>query len=535
MAAQGNLSSATVPLSSVGDIAPKPAMVLDTRLGRLLIPSFTDLFVIALILWMFCFGVGWESLLTDADTGWHIRTGQHILATHSVPSKDLFSYTKPDQPWFAWEWLTDVLYAGLFAWSGLKGIVLYAGVLIAGYATILLRHMLWRGANGFVALAVTLLVIGAGSIHFHARPHVVTLFLLPVGMWLMDADRRQRSRRIWLLVPLTILWTNLHGGFLALIACVGLLVIGTAVEAALGWKATGRFDGRDLVLYSGLLAACSAVTLINPYGYRLHIHLAEYLRSDWIKNVVSEFQSASFRSENMLDFEILLFAGIAVSTLLFFRKRVVEPLWILYWCHSALVSARHIPLFAIIAAPFVASEATTLWIALTRGRSKKSLAAVLNDMSVDFGKAFQRTTVWIVVFIGALVVVDSPIRWPKDFSDQCFPVKTVKANEAWLTSGRLYTTDQWGDYLIYRYHPNMRVFVDGRSDFYGEAIGKDYLAFSQAKVNWTTIPHKYGFTKAMVPVDWPIAAVLKERRDWRIVADDGKAILFEQNSGARSE
>jgi hypothetical protein len=533
MAAQGNLSSATVPVSAIAAPA-KPTLVLDTKVGRLLIPSFTDLFVIALIVWMFCTGAGWESLLSDADTGWHIRTGQYIAATHSVPTKDLFSYSKPGQPWFAWEWLTDVLYAGLFNWSGLKGIVLYSGLLIAGFATILLRHILWRGANAFIAIAIVLVVVGAGSIHFHARPHVVTLFLLPIGMWLIDADRRQHSKRIWLLVPLTALWTNLHGGFLALIACVGLLVIGTAIEAALEWKSTGLFPRGDLVRYSGLLLACSAATVLNPYGYGLHVHLAEYLRSDWIKNAVSEFQSAAFRSENMMDFELLLFAGIAVSGSFLLRRRVTEALWILYWAHSALTSARHIPLYGIVAAPFLASAATDVWLSLTAGASKNSLSKVLNALSADFGKAFQRTTVWLVLFVAALIVLDAPLRWPKDFTDQVFPAKTVTAKQAWLTSGRVFSTDQWSDYLIYRFYPNIRVFVDGRSDFYGEALGKDYLAFSQAKVNWTTIPSKYGFTKAMVPVDWPITAVLKERRDWRIVADDGKAILFEQNSDTRT-
>src|SRR5690242_7915203 len=187
--------AAVVPATAA--VPKTPA--LETRWGKLLIPSLTDLLFLALIIWMFCVGVGWVGLLEDGDTGWHIRTGQYILGTHAVPKTDLFSFSKPNAPWFAWEWLTDVLYAGMYAWSGLKGITLFSALLISAFPVILLRHMLWRSANVFVALALTFLTIGASSIHFHGRPHLVTLFLLPVAMWLIDADRRDHTRRVWLL------------------------------------------------------------------------------------------------------------------------------------------------------------------------------------------------------------------------------------------------------------------------------------------------------------------------------------------------
>jgi hypothetical protein len=96
--------------------------------GRLLAPSYSDFFLIALILWLFASGDGWKALLLDGDTGWHIRTGEHILATGSVPQVDLFSYSKPAAPWFAWEWLVDVLYAVLHGRFGLAGVVAVSGV-----------------------------------------------------------------------------------------------------------------------------------------------------------------------------------------------------------------------------------------------------------------------------------------------------------------------------------------------------------------------------------------------------------------------
>src|ERR1700682_45090 len=105
-----------------------PASPAHTWAGMLL-PSLTDFFFGALLLWLFI-GGGGKSLLGDGDTGWHIRTGDYILEHHVVPQKDFFTFTKPDEPWFAWEWLSDVIFSWIHQSWGLKAIVLLAGVLL---------------------------------------------------------------------------------------------------------------------------------------------------------------------------------------------------------------------------------------------------------------------------------------------------------------------------------------------------------------------------------------------------------------------
>ncbi len=144
------------------------------------------------------------------------------------------------------------------------------------FAWTLLRRMVGRGVHLLWAMVVSLLGVGAASIHFLARPHLFTLLFLSIAVWMIELDRKQSSaesaRRIWLLVPLTVVWTNLHGGFLALIAVLGLTAVGLAVEA-IGGK-PGRGDFRNAVRYAALAAACAAASLINPYGYHLHMHVA---------------------------------------------------------------------------------------------------------------------------------------------------------------------------------------------------------------------------------------------------------------------
>src|SRR5205085_434915 len=189
-----------------------------------------------------------------------------------------------------------------------------------------------RGAHLFVALLIALLGVGGSSMHFLARPHLMTLVLLSISVWMLEEDRKHPNPRIWWLVPLTIVWTNLHGGFLALILVLLLATLGSGIEAWFG--ALGTSSGttiRDAVRYAKLTLACSAATLVNPYGWNLHRHVAEYLRSDWIRNVVQEFQSPTFRSENMLQFEALLLIGLIVAGAQFRRWKVVEGLWIVFW------------------------------------------------------------------------------------------------------------------------------------------------------------------------------------------------------------
>jgi hypothetical protein len=486
--------------------------------------SLSDCFFIALISWLFIFGAsGWIALLGDGDTGWHIRTGQYILAQHAVPMQDLFSFSRPGAPWFAWEWLTDVFFAGLFQVGELKAIVLATGTLIGLFAAIVLRYTLWRGANPLVALLTTLLVAGASSMHFLARPHVFTLLLVPVYFWVLEADRRKNTRWLWALIPLTVLWTNLHGGFVIALACMGVLIAGSAIEAWLGiapWAAVRR--------YGVLLCGCSLASVINPYGVRLHEHIFEYLRADWIKNLVQEFQAPTFRSEGQLQYEALLIAGLVVAGFLLAKRRFVEALWILFLAHASLISVRHAPIYAMVAAPFVAGEISEWWSTAAARMKKSQALRILHQLGADLSPGFRRTSVWPAVFICVLALLDKPLHWPADFPSQLFPTAVVHRHAAMLASGRLLTTDQWGDYIIYTFYPRQKVFVDGRSDFYGEDFADQYLHLLQGAYDWRQIMGRYGFTEALLPANWPLASLLKQDASWRVVDDDHAAVLFER-------
>jgi hypothetical protein len=501
-----------------------------TRWTRALVPSFADCVVVALLAWLFLCGPnGWKSLLADGDTGWHIRTGEYILAHHAVPQQDLFSFSKPGAPWFAWEWLSDVSLAGLFHLGGLKAIALSAAVMIALFAAVLLRYALWLGADGLVAVILTFVAVRAASLHFLARPHLFTLLFLPACMWLVHADSRRRTRWLWALVPFSALWTNLHGGVFIFLACLAMVALGKAVEAALGcarWPALAR--------YAVLLAGCSLATLANPYGSRLHAHVVEYLQSDWIRNTIQEFQAPTFRSEEQLQFEILLIAGLILSAVLLRKRRVSDALCILFLAHSSLMSVRHAPLYAAVAMPLVAAGVSAGWKASAERLPKKSVVRILAQMSTDVTPAFRRNTIWPVLLVLALAFLEAPLQWPRDFPSELFPTGMIQENASLIASGRLLTTDQWGDYIIYRFYPRQKVFVDGRSDFYGQQVGTDYLHLVRGNYDWQEILARYRFQVALLPVDLPVTTLLKQDPDWRVVKDNQRAVILERVGRQRS-
>ena len=516
--------------TSTESIGPLVARPLEHGIGsgrtgvwtRWLAPSFADLFFAALIGWLFvCGASGWKALLGDGDVGWHIRTGEYILTHHSVPTRDLFSFSRPDAPWFAWEWLSDVIDAALYRAGGLKGVVLFAGALIGAYATLLLRFALWRGANALVAAVTTMLAVGASSMHFLARPHLFTLLFLPACLWVLEADRRRPTPWLWSLVPVAALWANLHGGFAIFLACVAVAAAGTAIE---NWSSAERW--RLPRRYAFLAAACTLVTVVNPYGIGLHRHILDYLRADWIRNLIQEFQAPTFRSEGQLQYEALLIAGLILTGFLLRKKRIVEALWIVFLAHSSLISVRHAPLYAAIAAPLIAAELTMGWASWTSCLKKSSVARILYQLGEDRTPGFRRTSIWPVIVVAALAMIDAPVKWPKDFPSEAFPVDMIHRNAELIGSGRLLTTDQWGDYIIYAFYPRQKVFVDGRSDFYGEQLGQEYMHVLQGAYDWQAILDRQQFDRALLPVDLPLTALLKTVPGWRVVDDDHHTLLF---------
>lgn len=511
-----------------------------------LMPSLSDLAFLSPILVLFwcTSGVGW--LLTDSDTGWHIRAGEWMLKNRRVPSTDLFSFTMAGQPWFAWEWLSDVLMAVVHRHSGLAGIVLISLLLLGATSVCVYRSTLEESGHRVIAVALMGLAIAASTVHWLARPHLVTpLFAVVFCRVLNRAEKKRTSLLLWMLPLLTIPWVNLHGGFFVGIALLVTYATGAAVEELTqGRRRNAWARARP---YSWIAVACALATLVNPYGYQLHVHIAEYLGASFYLQRISEFQSIDFHSFTAAYFETLLVLAIAAAFWHCAKGRWVQVLLLLSWSHLALFSARNIPIFAVVAAPGIglavrewlkcASSCTPLeW----PGRFAASLVELETGLRIiaesNLRRRWHLVPSFGVLLLAFLLAHPGRVKFLRsEFDHNRFPVDaaTFLAQKEYGPSTRLYSSWQWGGYLIYRLWPSFSAFDDGRTDFYGPAFVEEGLRVWDARPDWSNIFERYRVNAALLPVDSALATVLLERRDWKAVYQDRTGVLFVRTENVR--
>lgn len=532
----------TLPTTRIGErVEATESATVSFAARPSVVPSLSDFaFLIPILVLFWCTtGVGW--LLTDSDTGWHIRTGEWILRNGRFPVIDIFSFTRHGSPWFAWEWLSDVVMAAVHHVAGLRGIVLLSLILLALTSTCIYRNAVAESGHRLSAIVLTSLAMEASTIHWLARPHLVTPLLAAVFLGtLIRADKSGKTYLLLVLPPLTILWVNLHGGFFVGIVLLITYALGSFVEDLI--QANRVRVSTRAKKYALTAVACAVASLINPYGYRLHIHVAQYLGTAFYVQRISEFQSADFHSFSAAYFETLLALTIAAAFWHLASGRLIQVMLLLSWTHLALFSVRNIPIFAVVAAPGIAS-ALREWLEYARSSSSlnwlRRFSGTVSELesglqliaSHSKRDRFHCTPCLAVLTLAVLLAYSGHLKaMHAEFDPNRFPVTAASAlsQQAAPEPIRLYANWQWGGYLIYRLWPSLKVFDDGRTDFYGPAFVQDGLDVWDAKSNWSTILAQYDVNATLLPVDSALATVLRERPDWTPVYQDQVAVLFER-------
>ena len=215
-------------------------------------------------------------------------------------------------------------------------------------------------------------------------------------------------------------------------------------------------------------------------------------------------------------------------------RRLTHALLLLSWSHLALFSARNIPIFAVIAVPRV-SEAVREW--LSGDLWSRSFTGSLRELETGVEVIAERyhgstrhlaAYFALLVFAALLTHPGHPKVLRAEFDKSRFPVDAaVFLSEQHLVSPiRLYSSWQWGGYLIYRLWPSLRVFDDGRTDFYGPRFVNEGLRAWDADPDWGRVLDRYQVNAALLPVDSALASVMRERDDWKPIYQDGVAVLF---------
>jgi hypothetical protein len=520
--------------------------------ARWILPSASDLIFVALLS-LLVFTALSVRLLGDAGIGWHIRTGQLILATHQVPRVDPFSSASAPSQWFAWEWLYDVVVGWLESAAGLNAVVLFTAILLATVFAWTFRLLLRRGTNVFVGLMLVLLAASAAMIHFLARPHVVSWLFTLAWFCILESSEKTSSvaphgRRVqilWLLPLLMLVWVNLHGGFLVGFALLAIYWLGAAwqwfslkddgFDQALEKIRAGR-RMRDLALI-GILSA--AATLVNPYGFHLHVHIYRYLSDRFLMDHIDEFQSPNFHYVAQKCFAALLLLTLVA---LVAKKRhssairMSQTLVVLFAVFSGLYSSRNIPvsslLLILIIGPWLSKAMAGLADLLTaRTRAPAQFLHRMQTIELSLRGhlwpiAATLLCCWIAVHggkLGPTAVMNA------HFDSKRFPVQAVNALEQQHVPGPILSPDYWGGYLIYRLYPRLRaVVVDDRHDLYGDDFLKSYLTMVHVEPGWQDFLRQHQPRCVLVPKVSALANILTETSGWMPIYTDDVAVAFVQ-------
>ena len=514
------------------------------------LPSLTDVAFVMPLIFQFNQLGGAPSLLGDGDTGWHLRTGEWIMAHGQVPQQDMFSYTHAGQPWYAWEWLWDVCFGFVNQHFGLAAVVTLSMLLICCTSAMLYRLVLRKCDNPLIAILVTGLAGAGASIHWLARPHLFTLFFTVIFLGFLDAayveltakkeheglSQGSATRKmLWCLPALMVLWTNLHGGFMAGLITIAAYAGGGLMGAVLEPAA----DAKRAILarvkpFMTVGALCALATLVNPYFIGLHEHIVKYLLDPYLYSHITEFMAFNFNHPASKYIETLMVLGAATAFWNLYHRRFEYFVLLGGWLHLGLNVRRNIPLFSLICAPFIA-EALTFWLkdlqSLRTVEWIKSLGHRFEEMAAGIAETDRLPRLHLasaaaIALLAALLYAPQP---PTAFRASQDPKEfPVDAANVLLRQGydHIFTSDTWGGYLIYRMYPKAKVFIDGRSDFYGAAFELTYLDLVLAKYDWDQNLSHYGAETVVVPVEAPLASALKENPRWRVVYDDKVAIIF---------
>jgi len=446
-----------------------------------------------------------RAVLGDPDTYWHIATGRWIIAHRTVPHSDMFSFSMPGAPFTPPEWLAEIGIAWLYDHFGWAALVAATALSVAVALTILLRSLL-RSLMPAHALIATVLAALLALPHLLARPHILAL---PILVWwaaaLVAARSEDRPPRLWL-VPLMILWANLHSSYIFGLGLAALLG-GEALLSARDRRA--RLDTlRGWGLFIALSVAVASITPFGLDGLLLPVRLATMSTLGLIR----EWQSPNFQQFQPLEVWImtLLLGALAGG----WRLPLTRILMLLVLLHMALRQGRYGELLGFVGPLLLAPALAPQLAARPGGRQVSFLDRGMTALTGPAGpRGF--AIAGAVLLAASVVVLRGGIARG---ADAITPAAALAAVAEHHLEGPVFNDYAFGGYLIFT---GVKPFIDGRY-FYGDAFIKRY--FDATFVLSDELPRllaEYRIAWTLLGAKSPAVVLLDHLPGWkRLYADD---------------
>jgi hypothetical protein len=436
-------------------------------------------------------------LLAHFDLGWHLAAGDLIRDQGSIPFYDPWSFTSAGRQWFNLSWLWDVLASVIFQHTNFAGLTLFAvacGAVIAGYLT---SVCLSSGASpiavGISVFAACLLypafAAAYPNIYLAVSPNISTMLFAVI----FYGECLKRTRRIFLLPAVMVLWANLHGGFL-----LGLIIVGIFCGVALL-----RWDRVNLRIYGFVLAGCFIATFINPLGWHIYQGLATVLghfSQAYITEWWPYYRNIALPGSIPSIVYILMFVA---SELRYRELRPLEPR-LLSWLFLflGLYQFRYMSFFFLF-------SAVPLALHLDRLLPKQPNDSLVQRSLLAAGIAAACALPLVYLHI------EPALGLPQLLSE-----RDISYLQTHFPRARLLNHWNYGGLLIFRTHGAIPVFVDGRaSTAYPDVLLREYFKLVQSEFDetaWDAVLEKYQIdTVLWVKAHEELRRFLVGKRGWK--------------------
>jgi hypothetical protein len=437
-------------------------------------------------------------LLSDPDSYSHIALGRWIWVHGNVPTSDSFSFSMHGAEWISFEWLSEIIYAAVYAFSGWDGVVSLTAAMVA-LAVGLLTHALLRELSPKLTLLMVTAAVVLLAPHLLARPHVLVLPIMVTWAAALVRCMDRRSPPPYWALPLLVLWANLHG---SVILALGL--IGPAVLEALADEKQSEWP-RVLTRWIPFSALAVAACCLTPYGPGSLLMPFKTLGAGDALNYIAEWRPQDFG--HFGGFEFLLLAGIfALSRGL--TLPVVRVLVVLGLIHFALAQVRHADLLAILVPLYLAAPLARQFDRLTEENTAESTP--------------------VAVAVLAVMIIATAAAQVRDVRPAARNTPEAAVASAGLAeTGRVLNDYSFGGYLIFAGIPT---FIDGRSELFGGPFIVRYnRAVSLADLgDFLKLLDDYKFDGTLLEPNTPAVALLDRLPDWQRVYNDDVAVVHKR-------
>lgn len=509
--------------------------IMQKKLNQFLnyiLPSFDN------ILWMAVFfGVllrGRRMINADGDLLLHLNLGKYILDNRKIPLADVFSHTMIGQPVTQHEWLSALIFELINRVFRLEGIVFLCALVIGWTIHLVMKNVHSQSQTLLPVLLAVLLTLTNSMVHWMARPHIFTFLLLILWIIVLNKMRDGHLKRWWELPALMLLWVNLHGGFI--IGFIIWVVYGFGLGFDILYQRTEekeKLAPRFWIYY--FLGGVSSffASLLNPSGLGLWVKVIRHASNRYLASITNEFHSPNFH-------EVTYWPFLATIGLLFLvlglckKKFKSEMIFNTAAClMMGLYSIRNIPIFAILSAPVLAVGLDELLRNSSQDAKFSSWIKGVNDrlqqMDEQLKGSFWPLFSILIAAVGLAVGVRFDIDGQGyDLDPEVFPIKAVDWLEENPQEGEMFNYFTWGGYLEYRLWPEKQVFIDSKSDFFGEGFLRKYGMVILQQEGWESILDHYEVEWAILPSDEQAASAIQLDLGWEAIYHDDLAVILKR-------